>query len=91
MLTKYYSDHQIKENEVDGAYSTYGGEEWYIQGFLRGNLRETNQLEYLGVNGRIILEFILRKWDGGMDWTDLVQDRDKVRVLVTAVMNLRVP
>jgi len=60
-------------------------------GFFRGNPRETNQLEDLGVNGRIILEFILRKWDGGMDWTDLVQDRDRVRPLVTAVMNLRVP
>ena len=60
-------------------------------GVLRGNLRETNQLEDLGVNGRIILKFILRKWPGGMDWTDLVQDRDRVRSLVTAVMNLRVP
>ena len=60
-------------------------------GFLRGNLKETNQLEDLGVNGRIILKFILRKWPGGMDWTDLVQDRDRVRSLVTAVMNLRVP
>jgi hypothetical protein len=37
------------------------------------------------------LKFILRKWLGGMDWTDLFQDRDRVRSLVTAVMNLRVP
>jgi len=28
---------------------------------------------------------------GGMDWIELTQDMDRRRVLVTAVMNLRVP
>jgi hypothetical protein len=28
---------------------------------------------------------------GGLNWIDLAQDRDKWRVLVNMVMNLRVP
>ena len=44
-----------------------------------------------------------RRWDdnikmefeevgcGGVDWIELAQDRDRQRVLVKAVMNLRVP
>ena len=56
-----------------------------------GNLRETDHLEVGGLDGRIILRWIFRKWDGGMEWVDLVQDRDRWRVLVKAGLNLRVP
>jgi len=34
-------------------------------------------LEDAGVDGRIILKWIFMKWDGGMDWIDLAQDRDR--------------
>jgi hypothetical protein len=44
-----------------------------------------------GLDGRIILKWILKKWDGGVDWFDVAQDRDRWRAFVNAVMNLRVP
>ena len=30
-------------------------------------------------------------WEGGLDWIDLAEDRDRWRALVNAAMNLRVP
>ena len=59
--------------------------------FWWGNLKESYLLEYPDVDGRVILRWIFRKRDGGMDWIDLAQDRDRWWVLVNAVMNLRVP
>jgi hypothetical protein len=35
--------------------------------FWWGGLRETNHLKDLGVDGRIILKYILKTWDGVMD------------------------
>jgi hypothetical protein len=44
-----------------------------------------------GIDGRIILKWILDEWVGGMDWIDLAQDRNRWRAVVNAVMNLWVP
>jgi hypothetical protein len=33
----------------------------------------------------------LQEGGGGMDWIDMVQDRDRCQALVNAVMNVRVP
>jgi hypothetical protein len=63
-------------------------------GFWWGNPRERKHLEDIGVDGMIILIWIFRKWDmgeGGMDWIDLAQERDRWRTLVNVVKNLRVP
>jgi hypothetical protein len=73
------------------AYSRYGGKSEVLTGFWWGDLREGDHLGDPGVDGRIILKWIFNKWDGGIDWIELAQDRDKCRALVNAVMNLRVP
>jgi hypothetical protein len=48
-------------------------------------------LEDPDVDGRIILNWIFKKWDRGMYWIDMPQDRDRWRAVMSAVMNLRVP
>jgi len=53
---------------MGGARSTYGGVERKIQGFGGRHLRERNHLVDPGVDGRIILRWIFRKWDLGI-WT----------------------
>jgi hypothetical protein len=68
----------------------YGGTGEVHTGFWWGDLREGDLLEDLGVDGRIILKWIFKKW-GGEAMTGLAWHRDRWRALVNAVMNLRVP
>jgi hypothetical protein len=89
LLTKCHSGNQIEKNEMGGACSMYGGEEMHT-GFWWGDLREGDHLDS-GVDGRVILKCIFKKCEGGMDWIELVQDRDRWRALGNAVMNLQVP
>jgi hypothetical protein len=60
-------------------------------GFWWRDLREGDHLEDPDVDGRIILKWVFKKWEGNMDWIDTAQDRDRWRAVVSAVMNLRVP
>jgi hypothetical protein len=61
-------------------------------GFWWENLRERDHLGVRGVDGRIILRRIFRKWDVvSMDWIELAQDRGMWWELVNWVMNIRVP
>jgi hypothetical protein len=46
-------------------------------------------LEEPGINERIILSWILRKWDG-MAWIDVAQDRDRWRELGNTAVTLQV-
>jgi hypothetical protein len=60
-------------------------------GFWWENLRNRDHLEDTGIDGRIIFIWILKKWDEGMDWIELPQDRDRWQALVNVLMNLQVP
>jgi hypothetical protein len=53
---------------MGGACSEYGGEERRIQSFGGGNLKERDKFGDPGVDGRIKLRWIFRKWDLGV-WT----------------------
>jgi hypothetical protein len=54
-------------------------------------VRERDHLEDSGVDGRIIPRWNFRKWDVGMNWIELAQDRNRWLALVNTVMNIRVP
>ena len=61
-------------------------------GLWWGNLRERDHWGDPDIDGRMILRWILRKWEGVVgDWMELAQDRDRWRVLVNIVRNLQVP
>jgi hypothetical protein len=51
----------MEKIEMGGACSTYGKEA--NTRFLWGNPRERDHLEDQGVDGRIILKCIFKKWD----------------------------
>jgi hypothetical protein len=45
--------------------------------FWWGNLRKRDHLEDVAMYGRIILKWIIKKWDGGMYRIHLAPDRDR--------------
>jgi len=50
------------------AYRRYGGEERCSYGFGKEICVKRDHLGYPGVDGRIILRWVFRKWDVGV-WT----------------------
>ena len=70
---------------------------WHVWGegeaqqrYWWGNLREMDWLENLGVDEQTVIKCIFKKRDGGMDWIDLAQGRDRWWTVVNAEMNRRV-
>jgi hypothetical protein len=54
-------------------------------------MKETSHLEDLGLDERIISEFFLNTLERNVGLIDQAQDKDKWRVLVDTVINLRDP
>jgi hypothetical protein len=75
---------------MGGACSTHGEKRGSCR-ILVGDVTEGNHFRDPSVDVRIILKWIFKQWDGGMDWIELALDRDRWRALVNAVMNIRVP
>jgi len=53
---------------MGGAFRAYWREKRRVQDFGGGGLREGNHLQDPGIDGKIILRWIFRKWDVGV-WT----------------------
>jgi hypothetical protein len=66
----YFILFKMEKNEMGGVCSSDGGGERGVQGFGRGNLRERAHWGDPGVDGRIILRWIFRKWAVGK-WTGM--------------------
>jgi hypothetical protein len=71
-------------------WRVWGREEMPI-GLWWENPRDENHFEEPYVDGKIILKWIFEQLDGGIDWIDLTQDRDRWRTVVNTLMYLRVP
>jgi hypothetical protein len=68
---------------------------WHVWGkvevrteFWWRNLTTRDYLEDLGIDSRIILNWIFKNRMGGMGWIDLAQDTDKWPAVLNAVTNL---
>jgi hypothetical protein len=70
LITKYYLGNKIEKNEMGGACSTYGGKDRCIQDFGGETCGKATYLGDPGVDGRIILKWLSKKWDWEA-WTGL--------------------
>jgi hypothetical protein len=67
---------QITKNETGRVSGTYGGEEKCIWDF--GEETPEGKSSLGGPRCRVgRIKWIFKEWGGGMDWIDLVHDRDR--------------
>jgi hypothetical protein len=87
----FHYTRKLEKNEMGGACNAYGksrGVYRVLVGKLEGKRPLGRPRPRWEENIKMDLQEI---GCGGMDWIELAQDRDRWRVLVKAVMNLRVP
>jgi len=88
----WYSDGQIKGDEMDGECSTYGGEKRDVYRVLVGKPARKRSLGRPRRRREDNIKKDLQEVGCGViDWIELVQDMDRWRKLVNAIMNLWVP
>jgi hypothetical protein len=89
ILIQYYSSDQIERNEMSGARSRYGERSVACWVLVEKPERKTQTgRPWRRWENDIMMD--LRKWDGGMDWIDLAQDRDRRREFINVGMDLRI-
>jgi hypothetical protein len=60
-------------------------------GFWWGKLRKGDHSEDPGIDGRVTLKWIFKKWNGeNRDWIDVAQDKDRWRAVANVVINIRI-
>jgi len=60
---KYYAGQQIENNKVGESRGTYGRDMRYTRGWW-GDIRKGDHWEDLDVWGRLLLNWIIKIWDG---------------------------
>jgi hypothetical protein len=84
-LAKYYSDDQIKDDEMGRACGTYGG-----VGEKNAHSFGADRLDHTGIGGSVIARHVLQNWNMG-EWTAFIWLRTgghKWRAVVSMVINL---